>query len=114
RHAEARANARRAACPLPAAVTGSRVVPASAAVPPSRRLLVASPRGFCAGVSYAIEIVDLVLDHYGPPVYVRHEIVHNRHVCDRLRARGAIFVDDLSRVPTGSLLIFSAHGVSPA
>ncbi len=86
----------------------------SASAPPSRRLLVASPRGFCAGVSYAIEIVDLVLDHYGPPVYVRHEIVHNRHVCDRLRARGAIFVDDLTLVPTGSLLIFSAHGVSPA
>jgi len=80
---------------------------------PQRRLLVASPRGFCAGVSYAIEIVDLVLDHYGPPVWVRHEIVHNRHVCDRLRARGAIFVDDLATVPPGSLLIFSAHGVSP-
>jgi 4-hydroxy-3-methylbut-2-en-1-yl diphosphate reductase len=80
----------------------------------SRRLLVASPRGFCAGVSYAIEIVDLVLDHYGPPVYVRHEIVHNRHVCDRLRARGAIFVDDLQLVPPGSLLIFSAHGVAPS
>jgi 4-hydroxy-3-methylbut-2-en-1-yl diphosphate reductase len=80
----------------------------------SRRLLVASPRGFCAGVSYAIEIVDLVLDHYGPPVYVRHEIVHNRHVCDRLRARGAIFVDDLDLVPRGSLLIFSAHGVAPS
>ncbi|HXC49488.1 MAG TPA: 4-hydroxy-3-methylbut-2-enyl diphosphate reductase [Candidatus Limnocylindrales bacterium] len=79
-----------------------------------KRLLVASPRGFCAGVSYAIEIVDLVLDHYGPPVWVRHEIVHNRHVCDRLRARGAIFVDDLSLVPPGSLLIFSAHGVAPS
>jgi len=79
-----------------------------------RTLLVASPRGFCAGVSYAIEIVDLVLDHYGPPVYVRHEIVHNRHVCDRLRARGAIFVDDLDLVPAGSLLIFSAHGVAPS
>ncbi|HYB99498.1 MAG TPA: 4-hydroxy-3-methylbut-2-enyl diphosphate reductase [Candidatus Limnocylindrales bacterium] len=79
----------------------------------ARQLLVASPRGFCAGVSYAIEIVDLVLDHYGPPVYVRHEIVHNRHVCDRLRERGAIFVDDLADVPAGSLLIFSAHGVSP-
>ncbi len=79
-----------------------------------KRLLVASPRGFCAGVSYAIEIVDLVLDHYGPPVYVRHEIVHNRHVVDRLRERGAVFTDDLSKVPSGSLLIFSAHGVSPS
>jgi 4-hydroxy-3-methylbut-2-enyl diphosphate reductase len=79
-----------------------------------RSILVASPRGFCAGVSYAIEIVDLVLDHYGPPVYVRHEIVHNRHVVDKLRARGARFVEDLATVPSGSLLIFSAHGVSPA
>ena len=79
----------------------------------TRTILVASPRGFCAGVSYAIEIVDLVLDRYGPPVYVRHEIVHNRHVCDALRARGARFVEDLSDVPQGSLLIFSAHGVAP-
>ncbi len=79
-----------------------------------RTILVASPRGFCAGVSYAIEIVDLVLDRYGPPVYVRHEIVHNRHVCDALRARGALFVEDLADVPEGSLLIFSAHGVAPA
>jgi 4-hydroxy-3-methylbut-2-enyl diphosphate reductase len=77
-------------------------------------IVVASPRGFCAGVSYAVDIVDLVLDRYGPPVYVRHEIVHNRHVVDRLRARGARFVDDLAEVPRGSRLIFSAHGVSPA
>lgn len=75
---------------------------------------VAAPRGFCAGVSYAIEIVDRVLDQFGPPVYVRHEIVHNRHVVERLAARGARFVEDLSTVPEGSLLIFSAHGVSPA
>ncbi|HYD48259.1 MAG TPA: 4-hydroxy-3-methylbut-2-enyl diphosphate reductase [Terriglobales bacterium] len=80
----------------------------------SRPILVASPRGFCAGVSYAIEIVNLILERYGPPVYVRHEIVHNRHVCDELRAKGAIFVDDLRDVPRGSLLIFSAHGVAPA
>jgi 4-hydroxy-3-methylbut-2-enyl diphosphate reductase len=79
-----------------------------------RAILVASPRGFCAGVSYAIEIVDLVLDRHGPPVYVRHEIVHNRHVVDQLRARGARFVEDLAQVPHGSLLVFSAHGVSPA
>jgi len=79
-----------------------------------RVILVASPRGFCAGVSYAIEIVDLVLERHGAPVYVRHEIVHNRHVVERLRARGARFVEDLSEVPRGSLLIFSAHGVSPA
>ena len=79
-----------------------------------RKVLVASPRGFCAGVSYAIEIVDRVLDEMGAPVYVRHEIVHNRHVVERLRARGAIFVEDLSDLPEGSLLIFSAHGVSPS
>jgi 4-hydroxy-3-methylbut-2-enyl diphosphate reductase len=80
----------------------------------TRSVLVASPRGFCAGVSYAIEIVDQILDELGPPVYVRHEIVHNRHVVDRLRDRGARFVEDLSLVPEGGLLIFSAHGVSPA
>jgi len=79
-----------------------------------KSILVASPRGFCAGVSYAIEIVDLVLSRYGAPVYVRHEIVHNRHVVESLRERGAQFVDDLADVPRGSLLIFSAHGVSPA
>ena len=74
----------------------------------------ASPRGFCAGVSYAIDIVELVLEQHGQPVYVRHEIVHNRHVVEGLRARGAIFVEDLEEVPRGSLLVFSAHGVSPA
>jgi 4-hydroxy-3-methylbut-2-enyl diphosphate reductase len=79
-----------------------------------REIVVASPRGFCAGVSHAIEIVDLVLDLQAPPIYVRHEIVHNRHVVERLRQRGAVFVDDLADVPDGSLLIFSAHGVSPA
>jgi 4-hydroxy-3-methylbut-2-enyl diphosphate reductase len=65
-------------------------------------------------VSYAIEIVDLVLERHGPPVYVRHEIVHNRYVVDKLRAEGAIFVDELAEVPPGSLVIFSAHGVAPA
>ncbi len=79
-----------------------------------RAIVVASPRGFCAGVSYAIEIVDLVLQRHGPPVYVRHEIVHNRHVVEKLRAQGAHFVEDLAEVPPGSLLIFSAHGVAPA
>jgi len=79
-----------------------------------RTVYVAAPRGFCAGVSYAIEIVDRILDRYGAPVYVRHEIVHNRHVVDRLAERGACFVEDLREVPEGSLLIFSAHGVSPA
>jgi 4-hydroxy-3-methylbut-2-enyl diphosphate reductase len=78
-----------------------------------KEVLVASPRGFCAGVSYAIDIVDRVLDLHGEPVYVRHEIVHNRHVVDRLKERGARFVEDLSAVPAGSLLVFSAHGVAP-
>jgi 4-hydroxy-3-methylbut-2-enyl diphosphate reductase len=79
-----------------------------------RSILVASPRGFCAGVSYAIEIVNLVLERFGSPVYVRHEIVHNRYVCDELSAKGARFVEDLSDVPSGSLVIFSAHGVAPS
>ena len=86
----------------------------SSASNPDLPLVVASPRGFCAGVSYAIEIVNLVLERYGPPVYVRHEIVHNRHVCEELRAKGARFVEDLADVPAGSLLIFSAHGVAPS
>jgi len=83
-------------------------------MPAEREILVASPRGFCAGVSYAIDIVDLVLERHGPPVYVRHEIVHNRHVVDKLRAQGAVFVDELAAVPAGSLVIFSAHGVAPS
>ena len=78
------------------------------------RVLLANPRGFCAGVDRAIEIVDLALERYGPPVYVRHEIVHNRHVVEELRAKGAVFVDDPGQVPSGALLVFSAHGVSPA
>ena len=78
------------------------------------RVLLANPRGFCAGVDRAIEIVELALERYGPPIYVRHEIVHNRHVVDGLRAKGAVFIDDPSDAPAGSLLIFSAHGVSPA
>jgi len=78
------------------------------------RVLLANPRGFCAGVDRAIEIVELALERYGPPIYVRHEIVHNRHVVDGLRAKGAVFIDDPSEAPAGALLIFSAHGVSPA
>ncbi len=77
------------------------------------RVVLANPRGFCAGVDRAIEIVEAALERFGPPVYVRHEIVHNRHVVERLRGRGAVFVDDPSDVPEGCLLIFSAHGVSP-
>ncbi len=78
------------------------------------RVLLASPRGFCAGVDRAIEIVELALARYGAPIYVRHEIVHNRHVVDGLRAKGAVFVEDVADVPEGALLVFSAHGVSPA
>ncbi len=78
------------------------------------RVLLANPRGFCAGVDRAIEIVEIALERFGAPIYVRHEIVHNRHVVDNLRGKGAIFVDDPAEVPEGALLIFSAHGVSPA
>ena len=77
-------------------------------------VVLASPRGFCAGVDRAIEIVELALERFGPPVYVRHEIVHNRHVVESLRAKGAIFIEDPADAPEGALLVFSAHGVSPA
>src|SRR3984893_3461091 len=78
------------------------------------RVVLAQPRGFCAGVERAIEIVEKALEKYGPPIYVRHEIVHNRHVVERLRAKGAHFVDELDEIPAGSVTIFSAHGVSRA
>jgi 4-hydroxy-3-methylbut-2-enyl diphosphate reductase len=76
------------------------------------RVVLAQPRGFCAGVERAIEIVERAIEKYGPPIYVRHEIVHNRHVVERLRAKGAVFVDDLAEIPPGSVTIFSAHGVA--
>ena len=76
------------------------------------RVVLAQPRGFCAGVERAIEIVERALRKYGPPIYVRHEIVHNRHVVDDLRTRGAVFVDELDEVPPGGMTIFSAHGVA--
>jgi len=79
-----------------------------------KRLLRVGPRGFCAGVVRAVDIVDLALQAYRPPVYVHHEIVHNRYVVDGLRQRGAIFVEAVEDVPAGSVLIFSAHGVPPA
>ena len=79
-----------------------------------KRILLASPRGFCAGVDRAIEIVELALEIYGAPVYVRHEIVHNRHVVNGLREKGAIFVEELCEIPEGSLVIFSAHGIAPS
>ena len=78
---------------------------------PSFELELASPRGFCAGVDRAIEIVERALDLYGAPVYVRHEIVHNRHVVEGLRAKGAIFTDELCDVPEGSLVFFNPHTV---
>ena len=78
------------------------------------KVLLANPRGFCAGVERAIRIVELALDRHGPPVYVRHGIVHNQQVVDALREKGAVFVENPSDAPKGSVLIFSAHGVSPA
>lgn len=76
------------------------------------KIYLANPRGFCAGVDRAIEIVELALKTYGPPVYVRHEIVHNRHVVESLRAKGAVFVEELDEVPDSVPVIFSAHGVA--
>ncbi|WP_380877171.1 4-hydroxy-3-methylbut-2-enyl diphosphate reductase [Sphingomonas sp. DBB INV C78] len=86
---------------------------ASAPFPPLR-LLIAAPRGFCAGVDRAIRIVELAIQKYGAPVYVRHEIVHNRYVVDSLKAKGAIFVEELDEVPDGVPVVFSAHGVPKA
>ncbi len=78
------------------------------------RVLLAAPRGYCAGVDRAVIAVEKALDHYGPPVYVRKEIVHNKHVVATLAARGAIFVEETDEVPQGERVVFSAHGVSPA
>ena len=78
------------------------------------KILLANPRGFCAGVRMAIEVVDRLLRAYGPPVYVYHEIVHNKHVVDDFRSRGVVFVEAVEDVPEDSIIIFSAHGVSPA
>ncbi len=78
------------------------------------QIRLANPRGFCAGVDRAIEIVNRALDVFGAPIYVRHEVVHNKFVVDNLRRRGAVFVDELDEVPDGTLVIFSAHGVSQA
>jgi 4-hydroxy-3-methylbut-2-enyl diphosphate reductase len=78
------------------------------------QILLANPRGFCAGVDRAISIVERALEIYGAPIYVRHEVVHNRYVVDSLRERGAVFIEEITEVPDGSILIFSAHGVSQA
>ena len=82
--------------------------------PAIKRVVVAAPRGYCAGVDRAVVTVEKALDLYGPPVYVRKQIVHNKHVVETLQARGAIFVEELDEVPTGATVVFSAHGVSPA
>ncbi|MBV9295767.1 MAG: 4-hydroxy-3-methylbut-2-enyl diphosphate reductase [Acidobacteriaceae bacterium] len=79
-----------------------------------KKIILLKPRGFCAGVVRAIDVVKIALDLYGAPIYVRKEIVHNRHVVDELRRAGAVFVEELSEVPEGARVIFSAHGVSPA
>src|SRR5271169_4947586 len=78
-----------------------------------KKIILLTPRGFCAGVVRAIDVVKIALDLYGPPVYVRKEIVHNKHVVDELRNAGAIFVEELDEVPSGARAIFSAHVVAP-
>ena len=92
----------------PVMATSSRSAPGTK---PALRVLVAAPRGFCAGVDRAIRIVELAIERYGAPVYVRHEIVHNKFVVDSLKSQGAVFVEELDEVPDGVPVIFSAHGV---
>jgi 4-hydroxy-3-methylbut-2-enyl diphosphate reductase len=87
--------------------------PIASAVPPRGRVLLAKPRGYCAGVDRAVQTVEHALDHYGAPVYVRKQIVHNLHMVQSLEARGAIFVEENDEVPEGSIVVFSAHGVAP-
>jgi len=93
---------------------GRHEIEAAAPVSGDKRVLLAAPRGYCAGVDRAVIAVEKALEHYGAPVYVRKQIVHNRHVVETLEAQGAIFVDDTDEVPSGELVVFSAHGVSPA
>ena len=93
---------------------GILVLVTSPQLPPSKRVLLLKPRGFCAGVVRAIDVVNIALDTFGAPIYVRKEIVHNRFVVNELAEKGAIFVDDIDDVPEGMRVIYSAHGVSPA
>ncbi|MFD1811412.1 4-hydroxy-3-methylbut-2-enyl diphosphate reductase [Rhodococcus gannanensis] len=97
------------AVPLNLGITGSGASEAT-----GKRVLLAEPRGYCAGVDRAVETVERALEKHGAPIYVRKEIVHNRHVVDTLSERGVVFVDETDEVPEGSVLVFSAHGVSPA
>ena len=83
-------------------------------IEPAGKVLLAAPRGYCAGVDRAVIAVEKALDHYGAPIYVRKQIVHNKHVVASLEKRGAIFVDEVDEAPEGCIMIFSAHGVSPA
>ena len=87
--------------------------PSAPSASPPKRVLLAAPRGYCAGVDRAVVTVEKALELYGPPVYVRKEIVHNKHVVQTLRDRGAVFVDETDQVPEGATVIFSAHGVAP-
>lgn len=80
----------------------------------SKTIMLANPRGFCAGVDRAISIVERALEEFGAPIYVRHEVVHNKFVVDNLREKGAVFIEELSEVPPGATLVYSAHGVSKA
>ncbi len=107
----------RAALPLGARIRFTIMtipVPPTVSAAQEKTVLLLKPRGFCAGVVRAIDIVSLALETYGPPLYVRKEIVHNRHVVNDLAARGAIFVDEVGEVPRGERLVYSAHGVAPA
>ena len=95
-------------------IPGAVSTVASDGAPDRKRVLLAEPRGYCAGVDRAVETVERALEKHGAPVYVRHEIVHNRHVVETLTEKGVVFVEETDEVPEGALLVFSAHGVSPA
>jgi len=99
---------------MSAAQGSTSAAPASSSTVAGKRVLLAEPRGYCAGVDRAVETVERALEKHGAPVYVRKEIVHNRHVVQTLSDRGVIFVDEADQVPEGALVVFSAHGVSPA